>query len=499
MYNDRYTYMSLNTPTTVRNNTTRQTKIILPWHTRRWREVCPQITERINSIIELDTLLTALSSTQFGPSDLKLRPKQFSDLFNIYSADEQYAAHRITADDVIHRLIPCMQRLLLGAPKLFKGFDARALTANGTSTSPNVPPSRDNNENILSTNIVLTRPQVATLITCMWFGLFDYDYVTKGNHTVDDFPVPVLLPNICNGRNVFALQCLLVYFDMVSTNIEDDNFINGVVILKRSQFIREAPVDWINSTSPVCRIEVSKEMYVDRERAPVLTVFAHEYIGGDMFKQASLTQEETILLIFPECLVSTIFCSVLDLASTLAIYGAEKLSAYGGYGASTSYIGRYSDDTSRGRIGRDVMIQRCIIFADASPRTSVKSQFIDDFMRDLDKLWCGYSAASFSRDSVPVSGGNWSYGFNGANMQVKLLQQILAASQAGKSLIYCPVGAIVDKLNEYMFYLRNEDYEFTVGGLIRAYLKVIDETYTGPNSRLHDLDLMSNIIQHMLF
>ncbi len=473
------------------NNAARQTKIILPWHTRRWREVCPQITERMNSIIDLDTVLTSLSSAQPGPADSKLRPRQFSELFNMYSMDERYATHRITADDVVHRILPCMQRLLVEAPKLFKGFDARALTVSGCNMSQN--------RGLQTMNIVLTRPQVATLITCMWFGLFDYDYVTKGEHTVDDFPVPMLLPNICNSHNVFALQCLLTYFDMVSTSIMNKDFASGVVILKRARAPDTAPVDWVNSTTPICHIEVSKEMYVDREQAPILTAFAHEYIGGDMFKQASPTQEEIMLLIFPECLVSTIFCAVLDPTSTLAVYGAEKLSAYGGYGASTSYIGRHIDDAERGKVGHDLMIQRCIVFADASPKTSIKSQFIDDFMRDLDKLWCGYSAAWPSHDGTPVVGGNWSYGFNGGSMQVKLLQQILAASQAGKTLIYCPVGAITDRLGEYLFYLRNEDYEFTVGGLVRAYLKVMDDVYTGPSSRLHDLDLMSNIIQTILF
>jgi len=98
-----------------------------------------------------------------------------------------------------------------------------------------------------------------------------------------------------------------------------------------------------------------------------------------------------------------------------------------------------------------------------------------------------------------VAGGNWSYGFNGNNMQVKLLQQILAASQAGMSLIYCPVGMITERLQEYMFYLRNKDYAFTVGAMVRAYLHIINENYTGPSSRLHDLDLMSEVIQQVLF
>ncbi len=446
-------------------------KIILPWNTKRWLDLAPKITAQVSTIVDFDTIITGV---HMG----KLRPRQITELFNSYYSDEQYATHRIEAADMLMRIIPRVQSLLKEAPKTFKGVNLQALSE----------PS----------NIVLTRPQVATIVSAMWFGLFDYDYLTKGPLTIDEFPEPTFI-NAFAQKNVFALQCILTYFDTVDRLMTEDGelFAASLIILKRST-LAESP-NWVDSETPLCSIEIGREMYIDREPHKVLTAFAHEFIGGEMFK-AALSQEEITLLIFPECLVATLFCSRLGPRDTVTVLGAAKMSAYMGYGSSIKYLGIHTDAAGYGYSMGDTeaLLQRAIVFADASPHTSVKSQFIDDFLRDLDKLYCGYSSLMFSDPGEPVVGGNWSYGFNGTNMQVKLLQQILAASQAHKTLVYCPMGDMTDRLQEYLFYLKGND-KFTVGAVLRAYLQIIRDNQSGHLARLHDLDLITCVIQSILF
>ena len=83
------------------------------------------------------------------------------------------------------------------------------------------------------------------------------------------------------------------------------------------------------------------------------------------------------------------------------------------------------------------MMKNCIVFIDATQKSSARDQAVTDFDRDLNKAYCGVSLYP-AQCSVAV--GNWSYGFNGSNMQSKFIQLLLAASASGKSLEYHPIG-----------------------------------------------------------
>lgn len=453
-------------------------RIIWPWATKKWADVYAKITDKISSIVEMDAVITTIF---IG----KLKPRQITNTFNLYHNDEQYARDRLSTEQIVNEIIPFMQKLIKDAPKTFKDFDSRVLV-------PDV-----------ASNIVFTRPQIATILACIWFGLFDYNYISGGKFTIDSFPEPSFI-NIFTNQNIFALQCLMTYFNKIRqymTNPDEDVraiFSASNVIFKRAVLTGE--IDWINSEVPICRIQTGHDIYVDKEPTKLFTAFAHEYIGGDMFR-GPLTQEEIMLLVFPECIVATLICGVLGNKESLTVFGVERISDYSGYGSSVRFTGRYEDITPRGYSPdeTEVMIQRGIIFIDACPRTSTKSQFIDDFMRELDKAYCGFSSLNFSRDGEPIACGNWSYGFNGNNMQLKLLQQILAASQAGKSIVYCPVGDLANSMKDYLFYFEKNTEKFTVGAILCAYIEIIKEKYTGSAARIHDIDIFTSIIQRILF
>lgn len=441
-------------------------KIIGPWELKKWADTKRKIMDKINSIVDMDT---KISSMYTG----KLRPRQITELFNTYYSNDMN--DKIPQAHFIDKIIPFMQKLLDNAPKTFRGFDTRILA-----------PGRND-------NLVLTRPQVATIIAGVWFGLFDYNYITKGDLKMEDMPDPTFI-NIFISQNIFALQCLMNYFARVYQYMNDpeetsrDLFNAGNIIIKRTVLTEE--IDWINSEVPISEVFIGDGPTVDDTPAKMQVAFAHEFIGSsDMFK-SSLTQEEVMLLIRPECLVAALFCAKLTDRETITIMGAEKMSQYCGYGSSIRFAGNYIDPSPKGYSSdeTEVMTQCAVVFMDASPRTSGKSQFIDDFQRDLDKAYCGFNSLKFTKPGTQIASGNWSYGFNGNNMQLKFIQQMLAASQASKCLIYHSFGRdFEDQVTSFISWIQRND--FTVGDIFRMYLQLLRDCYSGPSTRLNDLDV----------
>ncbi len=443
-------------------------KINWPWDLKKWSETRRNITGKINSIVDMDTKI----SSMHGLSVLK--PRLITQLFTAYYQDDP----EVPQNHFVDNIIPMMQKLLEDAPKLFRGFDSRVL----------VPGHAD--------NIVLTRPQVATIIAGMWFGLFNYAYITKGPVEMTAFPDPTFA-NIFVNQNIFALKCLLNYFNRVHQHMNgDDNtknlFMNSNIILKRN--VESDEVDWVDSEVSLCDIQIGEGPYVDDTPAKMQIVSAHELIGGNNLFGGSLSPEEVVLLIRPECLVATLFCSSLY-DDTLTILGAEKMSSYSGHGSSVKYGGACIDSARRGYSNDDTesIVQCALIFMDASPKSSGKAQFIDDFLRDLNKAYCGFNSLPFVADESPVATGTWSYGFNGNHMQLKFIQQLMAVSQAGKSMIYHSFShEFEDELISFITWIRRNS--MTVGDLCRAYLQLINQC--GSGTRLTELDLFECLTEY---
>jgi poly(ADP-ribose) glycohydrolase len=449
-------------------------RVIWPWETRRWPETRQKILEPMTSIVDMDS---RISSIHTG----KVRPRIMTELFNRYYDDAAYEKDRVPREFFIKSIIPMLQKLVDNAHRVFAGFSGRLL----------IP--------LKNSNLVLTRPQVATIIACIWFGLFDYDYVskpgesgTKGqvNYKIDSFPEPTFTNGLEN-QNVAVLQFILSYFArlhiyMNSSRDIVDRFNAGNIIIKR-HVISGAP-DWTKIDMPLSEVYLG-EGHSDDSPAKMNIVFAHDYIGGDMFK-GSLTQEEIVLLTRPECIVACLFCAKLEPNETIVIMGAEKMSQYGGYGSNVRFMGNFVDDTRLGYSAdeTEVMLQSSCVFMDASSKTSGASQYIYEFERDLNKAFCGMTSLMFSKPGVQISTGNWTYGFTGANMQLKFIQQLMAASVSGKCLIYYPqMKDFENRLLPFIdWMMRNE---LTVGGLYELYLSLMGDVYTGPNSRLNDLDI----------
>lgn len=450
-------------------------RIIFPWETKRWPELKAKVSEPINSIVDLDS---RISSIHGG----KVRPRMVIDIFNQYYNDESYARDRVSQDVLIKDIIPMLQKFIVEGPKTFRGFIPRVL----------VPFTK-------SKNIALSRPQVITLIACSWFGLFESTYLTRGKYKLDDFP-EFSFVNIFTNNNVFALQCILNYFARVhkytSGEREDlDIFNAGNIIIYRKPLMMVP--DWAHCQKPLCEIIIGEDANggpgkIDDSDAKMHVDFANEFVGGGAFG-GILSQEEILFLVRPECLVSMLFCMRLERNESICIFGAEKISQYTGYASNVKFMGDYQDPSPKGYSAdcTEVLLQHVVIGIDATPKTSGIAQYIDEFDRDLNKAYCGFSAPPFEGEAIAT--GNWGCGAFGGNMQLKFLQQVLAASMAGRTLIYYPfIRDFEDKLLPFVDWLQNN--RFTVGELYLLYKALMKKCYRGPNSRLSELDLFESLI-----
>lgn len=450
--------------------------IVWPWNMRWWAETRNRISEPIKSIVELDTMMTSI---QPG----KLRPRSVTELLSIYY--DQPTSEKITEDILLTQVVPTIQELIRTAHKLFKKTTIRALVSGAAA------------------NVALTRPQIAAIIAAMWFNLFEYRYITKGAVPIDEFSIPSFI-NVFEHKNIFAFHCLLNYFWRVHKYMHhpDQNikaqFNNGVVIFKRHILDEDSTPDWINSTKSIAEVlfTESPEVMPEDTLAKLHIVPCTEYIGGGDLFAAGLTAEEIIMLTKTECLAATLFCARLKRNECITIIGAEKFSQYSGTGSGVRFVGDHLDITPLGispnRTEENIR-QSAAVFIDASPRIAGVAQFVKDFDRDLNKAYCGMTSVKLSAASRPtVASAHWAYVHNSNNMQLKFFQLLLAASEAGLTLVYFPIDKDFElQVERFLSWVQRCRY--TVKELYGKYVEVLQECYIGPGARLADLDLFAQM------
>eukprot|EP01083_Nonionella_stella_P141569 436567_1 len=116
--------------------------------------------------------------------------------------------------------------------------------------------------------------------------------------------------------------------------------------------------------------------------------FANKRIGGGVLHGAKV-QEEISFLIHPECLVSLLFCTVMDPTESVVIVGAERFSTYSGYYKSFKWTGKYEDKT---KVVNEHLANVIVAFDAINYRYSPDDQFTQSNMRrELIKAYSAFS------------------------------------------------------------------------------------------------------------
>lgn len=451
-------------------------RIILPWDTRKWDQIVDKLTTPPKSIVDMDTRMVGLHSGS-------LRTRMLIDVFNIYYSDSRYEQDRVTQEDLAEKVFPTLCKLVLSGPKVFSGLHLRILT--GASGGP---------MEIATSSLYIPKPAVAVLLACAWFDIFDYACIARGPVKMDQFD-PFSYINVFEKQNIFALQCLLTYFMRVHQYLtaphEDrDHYNASQIVLTRSRLVK--PPDWSSLDAAISEVEIGTGD-IDNSAPKLHLVSCDEFIGGSFGNV--MTRMEIVFMMRPEAFVATLLCPRLAFDEALLVIGAEKYSKACGYGSNVRFCGVHNDDTLYGynSTSTETILQKALICIDATKNTGA-SQYLDQFERDLNKAYLGFNTLSIPDTSGKfIATGNWSCNVFGGNMQLKFVQQLLAASATGKTLIYHPFTADFEReIDEFMRWI--EDNHMTVANLYNIYYYIINECPKGPYSRLSSINLFNSMM-----
>jgi hypothetical protein len=401
--------------------TPNEQRVIMPWDTSRWEVIKRECNRKITNAMEFESMLAAIRTYRVKPQSVTSQLESYKQLDN---PPMPY--------DTLWRAIANAQACILSGPKIFRGHSLRICDRG---------------------NITFNTAQCACVVAMMWFGLFDYEYISRGNLGMDEFSDPNM-----TSSSVYLLGSLICYFASADTRADMRTDARKVII-KRT---RAAAIDWAECERAIVEPMLGElGAHHDDSYAPAIWVSSHEYIGGDLFT-AAITQEEIILGCRPDALISVLFCPRLH-DDTITVFGARKYSQYAGVGSSLRIVSTYNDPTCG-----DILARTCLIFADASKKSTLESQ-MNDFDRDLNKAYAGMS-------SIPVgtvASSVWTYGYNHVPHDVKFLQLLLAASACGCTLEYYPIGRDYEEYIEpFMAWLHTE--RVTIGELYDLYYQCLD-------------------------
>ena len=220
--------------------------------------------------------------------------------------------------------------------------------------------------------------------------------------------------------------------------------------------------DWENSGVEFRDLYVTSDGSIEVEGEGFLQVdFANRMVGGGVVGNGCV-QEEIRFLLCPEMIVARLFTEKLDANESLLVIGAERYNSYSGYASTFKFTGNFNDFTPRDRWGR----RYCEMVAiDAHVFHCYKDQFKGPSLkRELVKAYCGFRQKA-QQAKIAVATGNWGCGAFGGDVYLKSLLQLIAASQAGRDVVYFTFRdeELVEKLRDMHEYLRNN--KVTVGKL----------------------------------
>jgi poly(ADP-ribose) glycohydrolase len=312
-------------------------------------------------------------------------------------------------------IVQNLQKNILEMPKLFQKDSIPVLTC--TSETP-------------EKKVTLTKKQIRCLLSSAFFGVLIPSQTAKSVNNADflfcqhlDFDM--ILDGVREDM-MAKLKCLMNYFERVST--ED---LKGNVSFHRKKLEKLPNFKESKKKIPNCEVynNNSDKKGFEFFDGCLQADFANKYIGGGVLRYGSV-QEEILFMIKPECLVSLLFCPVLESDETILIRGAEKFSEYKGYAQSFEFASNFQDEN---KMLEDDHLDNQILAFDANEGEDDYEP--DNIHRELTKVYCGVSDWTGIEKKTLVT-GNWGCGAFGGDLQMKSLIQILAAAEADRNLIY---------------------------------------------------------------
>lgn len=199
---------------------------------------------------------------------------------------------------------------------------------------------------------------------------------------------------------------------------------------------------------PLCPVRLHSAKLIEDFDGIAQADFANHVLGGGVLNRGCV-QEEIRFAVCPELFVSRVVCESLLPNESVIVNGAALFSHTTGYASTFRFdraaqIAKPTDAEARSGI-RNI----CVVAYDAvnykSPNLSPSLQYCANWIQ-RDTLKALVAFAGSKRSTLPsgysgaVATGNWGCGAFGGDVELKLLQQWIAASAVGRSLEYCTFG-----------------------------------------------------------
>ncbi|KAJ3309504.1 hypothetical protein HDV04_005996 [Boothiomyces sp. JEL0838] len=208
------------------------------------------------------------------------------------------------------------------------------------------------------------------------------------------------------------LQFFMKYFENVDPSDDRQVVFERVVM-------QDFP-DWQREMDPLVQVETTlgRMEYIDG----ALIDFANRRIGGGVLSRGAV-QEEIMFLCRPECIAARYFTEPLLENEALVIRNARIYSDYEGYAKSLSYK-EYENNC----YVTDIIAIDALRF---EKQDSLKELRKDTITREINKAYVGFAQATSQ-----IVTGNWGCGAFNGNKELKFLIQLIAATKAGKKVVY---------------------------------------------------------------
>ncbi|XP_078055642.1 poly(ADP-ribose) glycohydrolase isoform X2 [Mustelus asterias] len=333
-------------------------------------------------------------------------------------------------------------------------------------------------------SITMSQEQIACLLANAFFCTFPRRN-NKVKPEYSNFP-DINFKKLFEGsspKKVEKLKTLFCYFRKVTEKRP-----TGLVTFQR-QCLLKFP-EWERSTKKLTRLHITCEGTIEDNGHGMLQVdFANRCVGGGVTR-AGLVQEEIRFLINPELIVSRLFTEALDHNECLIITGTEQYSVYEGYADTYKWVGSCSD-----KIQRDVWQRRNteIVAIDAMPFRRYLDQFSPCHLkREINKAYCGFVRPGVDPKNLSaVATGNWGCGAFGGDARLKSLLQMMAATEAGRDVVYFTFGdrELMTEIYEMHRFLIEK--EQTVGHIYRLLERYCSEvcrscSFARPHIKLYN-------------
>ncbi|XP_002155531.4 poly(ADP-ribose) glycohydrolase isoform X1 [Hydra vulgaris] len=354
-------------------------------------------------------------------------------------------------DYLFKKLLPSMVRLALQLPNIVT--QSPKLLQKGRNQSLTF--SQKQISCLLANAFFCTYPRRNSLKTSDCFGYPDINF-SKLFRGVKD---------VVNCVKTEKLKAILNYFGCVIDEVKC-----GTVTYTRKILSPTDEPDWKECNSLFTDIHVSSIGNIE-DNADGLTQidFANRMIGGGVVGEGCV-QEEIRFLICPELILARLFTEKLEPNESLLITGIERFSTYSGYAQTFKYRGRFNDLTPVDRWGRrysqvlaiDAHVFHC--YSDQFKKSSLK--------RELNKAFCGFLEKDIQKNELPaIATGNWGCGAFGGDIYLKALLQLMAASNAGRNIVYFTFGdeKFANELTEIHKFI--QENSLTVGNLWNMLLR----------------------------